>query len=85
MLVIVDIPNWLYDAMMGHREPVYSRSLGDAVRDGIPLTSVKAEIEQLRSHSARFRTRDGKIVHVDSQNVLDILDKIRKESEDMHE
>lgn len=83
--VVVDIPNWLYDAMMEHREPVYSQSLGDAVRDGIPLTSVNAEIEQLRSHSARFRTRDGKVVCVDSQNVLDILGKIRKESEDKHE
>ena len=37
MQIVIDIPNWLYDAMMGHREPVYSQSLGDAVRDGTPL------------------------------------------------
>ena len=35
MRVLVDVPNWLYDAMQEHREPVYSQSLGDAVRDGI--------------------------------------------------
>ena len=85
MLVLVDIPNWLYDAMMKHCEPVYSQSLGDAVRDGIPLTSVTAEIGQLRSHSARFRTSDGKVVYADSQNIFDILGKIGKESEDKHE
>lgn len=37
MKIVIDIPNWLYDAMMGHCEPVYSQSLGDAVRDGTPL------------------------------------------------
>lgn len=37
MKVIVDIPNWLYNAMMECKEPQYSRSLGDAVRDGTPL------------------------------------------------
>ena len=37
MQIVIDIPNWLYDAMMGHREPIYSQSLGDAVRDGKPI------------------------------------------------
>ena len=37
MKVVVDIPNWLYNAMMEHRESHYSQSLGDAVRDGTPL------------------------------------------------
>lgn len=37
MRVVVDIPNWLYNAIMTHREPQYSQSLGDAVRDGTPL------------------------------------------------
>ena len=35
--VVVDIPNWLYNAMMEHKEPVYSQSLGEAVRDGKSL------------------------------------------------
>jgi len=35
--VIVSIPYWLYAAMLEHHEPVYAQSLGEAVRDGIPL------------------------------------------------
>lgn len=37
MKVVVDIPYWLYDAMQEHREPIYSQSLGEAVRDGTPI------------------------------------------------
>ena len=37
MRVVVDIPNWLYNAMLEHKEPIYSQSLGEAVRDGTPL------------------------------------------------
>lgn len=37
MQVLIDIPNWLYNAIMECTEPHYSKSLGDAVRDGIPL------------------------------------------------
>ena len=37
MKVMVDIPYWLYDAMLEHREPIYSQSLGEAVRDGVPI------------------------------------------------
>ncbi len=44
MVVVVDIPNWLYNAMLEHREPTYSQSLGDAVRDGIPLPKGHGEL-----------------------------------------
>ena len=37
MQIVIDIPNWLYNAIMECKEPHYSRSLGDAVRDGVPL------------------------------------------------
>ena len=37
MRLIIDIPNWLYNAIMKCEEPQYSKSLGDAVRDGTPL------------------------------------------------
>jgi len=37
MKIVIEIPNWLYNAMMEWREPHYSKSLGDAVRDGTPL------------------------------------------------
>ena len=37
MKILIDIPNWLYNAIQEHREPIYSQSLGEAVRDGTPL------------------------------------------------
>lgn len=41
MKVMVDIPGWLYCAIQEHREPIYSRSLGEAVRDGVPIPNIK--------------------------------------------
>lgn len=38
MQIVIDIPNWLYNAIMEYKEPHYSKSLGEAVRDGIPLS-----------------------------------------------
>jgi hypothetical protein len=55
----------------------------EIIGNGIPLDDVKAEIKKLRSHSARFRTSDGRVVYVDSQDILDVLDNIGKESEDV--
>ena len=37
MQIVIDIPNWLYNAIIERKEPIYSQSLGDAVRDGTPL------------------------------------------------
>lgn len=37
MKVMVDIPGWLYYAIQEHREPIYSQSLGEAVRDGVTI------------------------------------------------
>lgn len=37
MRIMIDVPNWLYNAMIEHNEPVYSQSLGDAFRDGTPF------------------------------------------------
>lgn len=37
MQIVINIPNWLYNAIMECKEPQYSKSLGDAVRDGTPL------------------------------------------------
>ena len=37
MQIVIDVPNWLYNAIMECKEPQYSKSLGDAVRDGTPL------------------------------------------------
>ena len=42
------------------------------------LDKIRAEIEQLRSHKAQFLTNDNKVC-IDSQAVLDILDKYKPE------
>lgn len=44
------------------------------------LSKIKAEIEQLRLHKAQFITGDNKIC-IDSQEVLNVIDKYRTESE----
>ena len=45
------------------------------------LDKIRAEIEQLRLHKAEFLTSDNKVC-IDSQAVLDIIDKYKAESED---
>ena len=45
------------------------------------VDKIKAEIEQLRLHKAQFLTGDNKIC-IDSQEVLNIIDKYKAESED---
>ena len=44
------------------------------------LDKIKAEIEQLRLHKAEFLTNDNKVC-IDSQEVLNIIDKYKGESE----
>ena len=45
------------------------------------LDKIRAEIEQLRLHKAQFITSDNKVC-IDSQEVLNIIDKYKSESED---
>lgn len=45
------------------------------------LDKIRAEIEQLRLHKAQFLTNDNKVC-IDSQEVLNILDKYKAESEE---
>lgn len=44
------------------------------------LDKIRAEIEQLRLHKAQFLTNDNKVC-IDSQEVLNIIDKYKAESE----
>ena len=37
MQIVIDVPYWLYNVIMECKEPNYSKSLGEAVRDGTPL------------------------------------------------
>ena len=45
------------------------------------LDKIRAEIEQLRLHKAQFLTNDNKVC-IDSQEVLDVIDKYKAESEE---
>lgn len=45
------------------------------------LNKIRAEIEQLRLHKAQFLTNDNKVC-IDSQEVLNILDKYKAENEE---
>lgn len=45
------------------------------------LDKIRAEIEKLRMHKAQFLTSDCKVC-IDSQEVLDIIDKYKSESRD---
>jgi len=46
------------------------------------LDKIRAEIEWLKLHKAEFLTSDNKIC-IDSQEVLDIIDKYKAESEEV--
>lgn len=45
------------------------------------IDKIRAEIEQLRIHKAQFLTNDNKVC-IDSQAVLNIIDKYKAESEE---
>lgn len=50
-----------------------------ALEQQLVLDKIRAEIEDLRLHKAGFLTSDSKVC-VDSQEVLDIIDKYKAES-----
>ena len=73
-------------------EPAFAKNIITALTEGATvsdkaleqepiLNKIRAEIEQLRLHKAQFLTNDNKVC-IDSQAVLDILDKYKRESED---
>lgn len=53
----------------------------ELLEQGSILDKIKAEIEQLRLHKAKFLTNDNKVC-IDSQAVIDIIYKYKAESED---
>ena len=46
------------------------------------LDKIRAEIEQLKLHKAEFLTNDNKVC-IDSQEVLNVIDKYKTESEEV--
>ena len=53
----------------------------EALEQESVLDKVKAEIKQLRLHKAQFITGDNKVC-IDSQEVLNVINKYRTESEE---
>ena len=51
-----------------------------ALKQELILDKIRVEIEQLRLHKAQFLTNDNKVC-IDSQEVFNILDKYKVESE----
>lgn len=45
------------------------------------MDKIRAEIEQLRLHKSEFITNDGKVC-IDSQEVLNVIDKYKAEGSD---
>lgn len=75
MKVVVDIPSWLYNAIMKHKEPVYSQSLGEAVRDGTPLPKGHGRLidaDDIDNHI---------IGHVDTRSCPTIIEADKGETE----
>ena len=60
------------------KEQNYMRGYEDGKSD--VLDKIRAEIEQLRLHKAQFLTSDNKVC-IDSQDVLNVIDKYTAESE----
>lgn len=66
-IVIIKIGNWLFNAIKEGKEPKYSNSLGDAVRDGISLPSNPTNGDMIK---AMFPNQNSD--NVDSVALLDI-------------
>lgn len=60
------------------KEQNYMRGFEDGKSD--VLDKIRAEIEQLKLHKAQFITNDNKVC-IDSQEVLNVIDKYKAESE----
>lgn len=70
--IVINIPNWLYEVIMECKESNYSKSLGEAVRDGTPLNEV---LDKIRAEIASYGTNSGMLL------ALEIIDKHRGEAE----
>ena len=73
MQIVIDIPNWLYNAIIEHREPVYSQSLGDAVRDGTALPKGHGDLIDRKDLIEDFKDSK-KISFVERMDISCIVD-----------
>lgn len=68
------------DITLGEYEEI-TKPLDREIEQKSILNKIRAEIEQLRLHKAEFITSDNKVC-IDSQEVLNIIDKYKAESEE---
>ena len=73
MKLIIDVDDKDYEKLKDGHIPF---RILNVIQNGIPLEQMRSEIEQLRLHKAEFLTNDNKVC-IDSQEVLDIIDKYR--------
>lgn len=75
--------DWLREGMTDEEVIKIISEAKETTRERIKLIDtldkIRAEIEQLRLHKAQFLTSDNKIC-IDSQEVLNIIDKYKAES-----
>ena len=80
MQVLIDIPNWLYNAIMEHKEPIYSQSLGEAVRDGMPLPKGHGKLVDLDQMCDNYW--DGNYMEIHAEDLKNIKTIIEADTED---
>ena len=73
--------DWLREGMTDEEVSKIISEAKERIKLIDTLDKIKAEIEQLRLHKAQFLTGDNKIC-IDSQEVLNIIDKYKAESEE---
>lgn len=79
MKVVVNIPNWLYNAIMECKEPQHSQSLGDAVRDGMPLPKGHGDLidrRELKEHLYACETNGRPLYVMELHERLAVIDEV---------
>lgn len=76
--IIIEIPKELHEALLNGYEEPYSRMFSDVVKNGIPLDSVKAEMEK-HQFSREYCCNHNIDTAIDMGMVRIILDNIGKE------
>lgn len=80
MQVVIDIPDKIYEMVMNTGTyGCYRFNSTKAIREGIPLDKIKAEIMELQTYKM-FEGED--TVYIECEDVLQIIDKYNSESEE---
>ena len=79
MQVVIDVPDKIYEMVMNTGTyGCYRFNSTKAIREGIPLDKIKAEIEELQTYKM-FEGED--TVYIEREDILQIIDKCKTENE----